>query len=260
MLRSSTAAGSPAPESAVVNHLDLPAVERALRQNRTGRAWVVTESYFSMDADSPTSPRLRQLCDEHGAALFVDEAHALGVFGPRRAGALRGTGGRARRARRNARARRSALAGAFVAGSEALTAWLWNRARSFVFSTGVSPATAKAALRSLRSHRQGDERRHAWLHANAARLRTGLEPTGALAAGTGRSSRSSSATSAPRASRGRLPSGRQGVHVQAVRPPTVPAGTPACGSRRRRCTPPATSTILPSEAIERTLPWPTPSS
>jgi 8-amino-7-oxononanoate synthase len=241
---------------AVVDHLSLPAVERALRQNRTGRTWVVTESYFSMDADSPDLVRLRQLCDEHGAGLFVDEAHALGVFGPRGKGicaergvvpdVLVGTLGKA-----------FGASGAFVAGSEALTAWLWNRARSFVFSTGMSPATAEAALRSLRVI-QGDESRHPRLHGNAERLRTGLNRLGLSPRGygpivplvIGDTERAIAVATSIRAA---------GIHVLPVRPPTVPAGT----ARLR-----LTTTALHSasdidillEAIERTLPWPTPSS
>ena len=55
---------------------------RALEAPREGRAFVVTESYFSMDADTPDLRALRAVCDRHGAALIVDEAHALGVLGP----------------------------------------------------------------------------------------------------------------------------------------------------------------------------------
>ncbi len=94
---------------AIVPHLDLGAVERALAEHtgqralaehtgqralaeHTGqralaerkarRAFVVTESYFSMDADSLDLAAMRRLCDAHGAALLVDESHALGVLGP----------------------------------------------------------------------------------------------------------------------------------------------------------------------------------
>jgi 8-amino-7-oxononanoate synthase len=59
----------------VVPHLDVRATERALAAPRQGRAFVVTESYFSMDADSPDLAALRRLCDAHDAALVVDEAH-----------------------------------------------------------------------------------------------------------------------------------------------------------------------------------------
>ena len=67
---------------AVVPHGDRGAIERALIDRRETRAWVVVESYYSMDADGPDLAALRHLCDTRGAALYVDEAHALGVLGP----------------------------------------------------------------------------------------------------------------------------------------------------------------------------------
>ena len=135
---------------AVTKHLDCGAVERALKQHRdTRRRFVVTESYFSMDGDAADLPTLRRLCDQYDAALLVDEAHALGVFGEGGRGlchlarvkpdALIGTLGKSLGSQ-----------GAFVAGSELLRQWLWNRARSFVFSTGISPALAHFARGRLR--------------------------------------------------------------------------------------------------------------
>lgn len=123
---------------AVVPHLDVGAVRAALRTRETGRAWVVVESYYSMDADGPDLAQLRGACDEAGAALLVDEAHALGVLGP---------GGRGRCAEAGVRpdvlvgtlGKSLGSQGAFVAGRAVLKSWLWNRARSFVFSTGLSP-------------------------------------------------------------------------------------------------------------------------
>src|SRR6202012_2608671 len=135
-------------------------------------AFVATESYFSMDADTPDLQALRRVCDAHGAALIVDESHALGVLGPSGSGlcaqsgvrpdALVGTYGKA-----------FGAAGAFVAGCPALTAWLWNRARSFVFSTGLSPAVAAAALAGIQAAHDEPDRRERTLAA-ARRLREGL--------------------------------------------------------------------------------------
>lgn len=206
----------------ILDHLSLAALEAALRQPREGRAWVVTESYFSMDADSPDAAALRRLCDRHGAALIVDEAHALGVFGPGGRGlcaaqsvvpdVLIGTLGKA-----------FGAAGAFVAGSHALTRWLWNRARSFVFSTGVSPVVAAAALRSLRVIVEDEDRRER-LHRNARALRAGLARLGLPVRGYGPIV--PLVLGDPRvAIRAAAALRAEGVHVQAVRPPTVPAGT-----------------------------------
>jgi 8-amino-7-oxononanoate synthase len=207
---------------AVVPHLDLDAVGRALDGRGGGRAFVVTESYFSMDADSPDLRGLRMLCDERGAVLIVDEAHALGVLGPDgrglcvqhgvRADVLVGTFGKA-----------FGASGAFVAGCAALTVWLWNRARPFVFSTGLSPVAAAAALDGLRVAAREPSRRQSALQA-AARLRTGLAGTGAQLRGSGHVipwivGEASAAIRLAEA----LQTG--GVEVRAIRPPSVPAGS-----------------------------------
>ena len=206
----------------VVPHLDAAAVDRLLHRPRTGRAFVVTESYFSMDADSPDLGTLRAVCNAHGAALLVDEAHALGVLGPDGRGlcaeanvlpdALVGTFGKA-----------FGAAGAFVAGSPALVAWLWNRARSFVFSTGLSPAVAAAALQGLRAAEHEPERR-ARVLAAAAQLRAGLDRLGLRPLGRGPII--PCIVGEPgRALRLAEWLQTHGIDVRAIRPPSVPPGT-----------------------------------
>ena len=206
----------------VVPHDDPGAVEVALRAPRTGRAFVVVESYYSMDADSPDLVALRALCDRHGAALLVDEAHALGVLGPDGRGVcvehgvaadvVVGTYGKA-----------FGAAGAFVAGCPSLVAWLWNRARSFVFSTGLSPVVAAAALQGVRTAASEPHRR-ARVTSAARRLREGLELLGIRARGYGPIvpwviGESSEAVEVAAAVRSRE------LTVSAIRPPSVPAGT-----------------------------------
>lgn len=209
-------------EVVVVPHLKTEAVADALARPVEGRAWVVTESYFSMDADGPDLGRLRELCHRAHAALFVDEAHALGVLGPRGRGrcaeagvtadVLVGTFGKA-----------FGAGGAFVAGNETLRSWLWNRARSFVFSTGLSPVVAATARRNLARARSDGSMRERVLQ-NAARLRSGLVALGIAPIGEGPivpwvigAPEAATAIAADLQARGH--------HVVAVRPPTVPQGT-----------------------------------
>ncbi len=209
----------------VARHLDLENVSAELRSARPARRrWVVTESYFSMDGDCADLVGLRSLCDEHDAALVVDEAHALGVFGPKGAGrcaasqvrpdVLIGTLGKA-----------LGLQGAFVAGPSALRSWLWNRSRAFVFSTGLSPALASAAAaRTVRA--AGDDGGRSALHAYALRLREALRASKACVGGAevgpilplvvGDPGRALELSAALRS---------RGVLVQAIRPPTVPVGS-----------------------------------
>jgi 8-amino-7-oxononanoate synthase len=206
----------------VVPHLATDAVERALREAGPGRAFVVTESYFSMDADSPDLAALRGICDASGAALVVDEAHALGVLGPEGRGlcardgvrpdALVGTFGKA-----------FGTAGAFVAGCPSLISWLWNRARPFVFSTGMSPAVAAAALAGIQASREEPGRRDRVLAA-AARLRASLRRCGIRPLGEGPIIPWIVGDPA-RALRVAKALGDRGIDARAIRPPSVPAGT-----------------------------------
>lgn len=207
----------------VVPHLDAKAVEEALQDRATfRRAFIVTESYFSMDADSPDLARLTVLSRAFDAALLVDEAHALGVLGPSGRGlcadalvgadAVVGTLGKS-----------FGAAGALVAGSELLRTWLWNRARSFVFTTGVSPVVAARATENLVDVQGGDELRGVVL-ARAEQLRDGMCSLGLSPWGHGPIVPwvlGAAEVALDVAARLRA----MGVLVQAIRPPTVPVGT-----------------------------------
>lgn len=207
---------------AVVPHNDVVAIERELAERAEARAWVVVESYYSMDADGPDLKALRALCDEREAGLIVDEAHALGVLGPEGRGrcveagveadVLIGTLGKS-----------FGSQGAVVAGAEVLREWLWNRARSFVFSTGLSPAAADAGRRaieeSLRSPtlRERALRNAEWLRERLSSL-PGAEVLGfghVLPLVVGEAARAVEISKHLAAA---------GLDVPAIRPPTVPEG------------------------------------
>lgn len=187
------------------------------------RALVVTDAIFSMDGDHAPLPGLREVCDRWDAGLLVDEAHAIGVTGPHGAGLCAelgvrpdvwiGTLGKA-----------LGLAGAFVAGSDAIVSLVYNRARSFVFSTAISPAIAAAVPLALAIAREAEDRR-ARLREHARRLRQGLSDLG-LTIGAGSSAivpvQLGQPATAARFSARLL---EEGVLVQAIRPPTVPPGT-----------------------------------
>jgi 8-amino-7-oxononanoate synthase len=207
---------------AITPHNDVDAIASALAQRSEQRAWVVVESYYSMDADGPDLRRLRAVCDEHGAALYVDEAHALGVLGPAGRGRaaeaaiapdiLVGTLGKA-----------FGSQGAFVAGSRDLREWLWNRARSFVYSTGLSPAAAEAGRLALEESLQRPElRAHAL--ALATRLRSGLAELGLRVLGFGHVVPVLVGSNAD-AVLFTTALAERGVVVPPIRPPTVPENT-----------------------------------
>lgn len=209
----------------VTPHNNADAIARALDQSpRARRRFVITESYFSMDGDIPNLQKLRALCDEHDAALIVDEAHAVGTLGPEGRGiaaslaiqpdVLVGTLGKS-----------IGLQGAFVAGPRNLRTWLWNRARSFVFSTGISPSLAGVISdRILRIAKDDDARER--LDKVSAHLRTELSRIVGSALLPSRGPILPVFIGPPDVAvriSNRLR--ERGVLVQAIRPPTVPVGT-----------------------------------
>lgn len=159
-------------EIVVVPHRDVAALEIALRSHAARRRIVVSETLFSMDGDLADVRALRDLCNQHDAALILDEAHAIGAIGPEGRGlaasqgvvpdVLIGTFGKA-----------LGTFGAFAATTAAIATLLWNRARPFVFSTALPPMIPAATLASLDIVRglEGDQRRRD-LAGNARRLRS----------------------------------------------------------------------------------------
>jgi len=212
----------------VVPHLDAATVELALAESRSARRrWVVTESYFSMDGNTPELATIHELCQAHDATLIVDEAHAVGVFGAAGRGlcqlagvvpdVLIGTFSKA-----------VGLQGAFVTGKKTLCEWLWNCARPFVFSTGVSPWLAAATTRRIEQVAAADDRREK-LQAITARFRDELT---ALAAPIAPSHGPIVPWLASKPQEVVALSQRlleRGIFVSPIRPPTVPLD----GSRLR---------------------------
>ena len=203
-------------------HRDLPALEAALARSTHRRRLVVSESLFSMDGDLADVTGLAALCARHGAALVLDEAHAMGVLGPEGRGLaaargvvpdiLIGTFGKA-----------LGTYGAFAATTRAIADLLWNRARPLVFSTALPPALAAATLASIEIVRgaEGDARRRT-LSAHARRFRAAVPSTGGAAESPivpiliGDDRRTMALTAQLLEER---------VFVQGIRPPTVPPGT-----------------------------------
>jgi len=192
----------------IYRHLDLAHLAALLKQT-AGRKIVITESVFSMDGDSAPLPELAQLCIEHGALLVLDEAHA--VLGPKlspirnlqvlHVGTLSKTLG---------------SLGGFVAGPSRLIELLVNRARTFIFTTALSPADTAAALAALRicESNEGDRLRMK-LRSLIDLLRPG-HPSAIIPIIIGEDSAALAAAAQLR---------EAGIHVPAIRPPTVPKGT-----------------------------------
>jgi 8-amino-7-oxononanoate synthase len=136
----------------VTPHRDVAAVDRVLAQRSQPRALVVTDAVFSVDGEAAPIAALYDLCRRHGATLVVDEAHAFGVVGPNGRGVVADAGlaGRADIVRTVTLSKALGGQGGAVLATPAVVAHLVDSARSFIFDTGLAPASAGAALQALR--------------------------------------------------------------------------------------------------------------
>lgn len=124
---------------AVYPHKNLPALDELLR--KADRAVVVSDAVFSMDGDVAPVDELADLCGRRGALLLLDEAHA--VLGP-------GVSSRGHVLRMGTLSKTLGALGGFVAGPAEIIDYLTSAARSFIFTTALSPADTAAALAALR--------------------------------------------------------------------------------------------------------------
>lgn len=213
-------------------HWNMEALARQLGESRAGHKLVVSDGVFSMDGDLAPLPEMLHVTQQHRAWLMIDDAHGIGCLGEAGGGSLElarqqdpgltidqetvpllvGTLGKA-----------LGTAGAFVAGEASLIGYLEQFARSHVFTTAMPPALAEATRSSLRLAREQPWRRCrlgqlVTRFREAARemdlpLIASRSPIQAVLLGD--------ADLAVRASEWLA---ERGLHVPAIRPPTVPEG------------------------------------
>lgn len=182
------------------------------------RILVITESVFSMDGDVCPLREIVECCDAHEAMLWLDEAHAIGVLGPRGLGLAREVGVAGRVAfQMGTLGKALGVSGGYLAASRAWVELMVNRSRSFIYSTAPPPASALAALRALEISQSAEG------EALRGRLRSHLSsagypshPSAILPVVLG----ANDAALAASASLAEL-----GFLVPAIRYPTVPRGT-----------------------------------
>lgn len=211
-------------KTAIYPHQDLTALEEALEGPRKGRAFVVTESVFSMDGDLTPLAEVCDIAERADAVVIVDEAHATGMYGARGSGrveelqlrdrvvATTHTGGKA-----------LGSGGAWVAGSCALRDVMVNRARSFIFSTAPLPVLAAALFAALDLVAREPGRRRE-VHRKSALVRRALAKEGVAAGGesmivpiiVGANDAATALQAAVMSA---------GFDVRAIRPPSVAPGT-----------------------------------
>ena len=151
-------------------HNDFEAAEKLLAQMRGQyrRVLIVIEGIYSMDGDFSELPKFIALAKRHRALLMVDEAHSIGVMGPRGRGIGEHFGVDPADVDLWMGTLSKALGscGGYIAGSKTLVRWLKYTVPGFVYSVGLPPAAAGASLGALRLLQRQPER-VAKLHANA---------------------------------------------------------------------------------------------
>ncbi|QDL38019.1 8-amino-7-oxononanoate synthase [Rhodoferax sediminis] len=214
-------------------HADLGALDAALSQSPARRKLVISDAVFSMDGDIADIPALLALCERHDALLLLDDAHGFGVLGPEGRGSLAKFGLTGARASRRVLymatlGKAAGVAGAFVAGDDALVEWLLQKTRSYIFAT-AAPALLASALRASLRLIETEQWRRDHLSRLIARLRDGLQPI--LRGTPWRLGDSVTAIQAlvigPNDEALAVMEGlrERGLWVPAIRPPTVPEGT-----------------------------------
>jgi glycine C-acetyltransferase/8-amino-7-oxononanoate synthase len=216
-------------EIVVYRHLDVEHLEWSMRRHGSradGSArLIVTDSVFSMDGDVAPLVAIAEIARAHDARVVVDEAHATGLLGPGGRGAIAdaglegeidvivGTLGKT-----------LGSYGAYICADDEMVRFMVNSARPFIFSTAPAPPAAAAALAALELLEERPHRVQR-LQLNARALRRALAAEGfavpdgempivPLVVGDERTTVRMCELAIER-----------GVFAQAIRPPTVPAGT-----------------------------------
>ena len=213
-------------ERVIFPHADAVALRRLLHAAPDrGQRFVVTESLFSMDGDFAPLKEYAELCEETGAALIVDEAHAVGIYGARGTGLIEGSGiASSVFLSINPAGKALGVSGAFAAGPSLAIDYLIQRSRSFIFST-APPLPIAAALDSSLDLIESEPQRRARVLHLASFLRRLLRESGFDVS-------TSDSPIIPVilgdnhvATRVAEEMQAAGFDVRAIRPPTVPEGT-----------------------------------
>lgn len=213
----------------VFPHQDLTALSQGLSQApSSGRRFVVTESLFGMDGDRTDLPEIAAVCQEHGALLIVDEAHATGCYGPTGAGLIEASNTRDQVfASVHTCGKALATHGAYVIVDPEIRDFLVQCCRHFIFTTSLPDAIATATVRNVQKV-QNDPKPRELLEKHAAFVTTAL-----LEIFRGRVEFNGQARSNilpillggdERASAWATALLEHGLHVPAIRSPAVPDG------------------------------------
>jgi 8-amino-7-oxononanoate synthase len=212
-------------EIIVYNHCDTKDLARKVQDSANRQALIVTDGLFSVDGDIAPLPAIVEIAKKNNILLMVDDAHATGVLGLSGGGTADYFGlSDEIDIQMGTLSKALASEGGFIAGKQSMIDYLVNTARSFIFSTALSPTTIAVARKALEIIRTEPQRRETLL-TNSAWFRAELRKAGFDVAENDAPILSIvvGAPDSAVAFSNRLM--ERNIFVSAIRPPTVPEGT-----------------------------------
>lgn len=204
-------------------HVNADSLERQLSSAK-GNKLVMTDGVFSMDGNIAPLPEIAQLCDSHNALLMVDDAHGIGVLGKTGTGCVEHFGLKQKPIIMGTLGKAFGSFGAFVAAEDDVIESLIQFGRSYIYTTATPPALAAASLSALNIVKAEQWRRDklqeliALFREQALQLGLNLMPSDTpiqpVVIGDEQACMELSAKLYA-----------DGLHVGAIRPPTVPEGS-----------------------------------
>ncbi len=213
-------------EKQVFRHGDLGHLEDLLRAAGNRPKLVVFESIYSMDGDIAPIGAICDLAERYGAMTYIDEVHAVGMYGPRGAGVAERDGVMHRiDVIEGTLAKAFGVMGGYITGSRALIDAVRSYAPGFIFTTALPPAVAAAATASVRHLKTSTEEREKQQR-QVARTKSVLSGAGLplVSTGTHIVPVMVGNPEACKAASDRLLE-RHGIYIQPINYPTVPRGT-----------------------------------
>ena len=207
-------------------HNDMDALEETLKHSAGFKKRViVTDTVFSMDGDIAPLDRIVGLAQKYECWVMVDEAHAFGVLGKNGKGAVEHFGLEGKiDIQMGTLSKAAGSFGAYGAGSARLIDYLINRARSFIYTTGMPPSVAAASLKAIEIIEAEPQRRQRlWSHTEY--FREGLKQLGFDTAQSQTPIIPIMVKEPAVAVEFSRKLFEAGIFVSAIRPPTVPVNT-----------------------------------
>lgn len=204
-------------------HLNLADLTAKLQDHRAKyrRCLITTDSVFSMDGDLAPLREIMDLANQYDCMVLVDEAHGTGVFGDRGGGLTNALGIQQNLIQVGTLSKALGSLGGYVAGSAKLIDYLRNRAATWIYTTGLSPADTGAAIAAINIVITETIRRQQ-LWQNVETVKQGLQDLGIQAIALDSPIIAIEVGDIPQTLKMAKHLRDNGIFAPAIRPPTVP--------------------------------------